>query len=53
MQKIKDIAFSLRQQYSYGPHEQVQKVFDEVDHLNSIVLPITLLDRIAEMSFDM
>ncbi|CAD8191041.1 unnamed protein product [Paramecium pentaurelia] len=46
-------SFSLKQKFGYTPEEQAIKLFDQAYHYESSILPINLLDQIAELSFQM
>ncbi|CAK59116.1 unnamed protein product (macronuclear) [Paramecium tetraurelia] len=51
MKYFKEASFSLKQKFGYTPEEQAVKLFDQAYHYESSILPINLLDQIAELSF--
>ncbi|CAD8201136.1 unnamed protein product [Paramecium octaurelia] len=46
-----EASFSIKQKFGYAPEEQAIKLFDQAYHYESSILPINLLDQIAELSF--
>ncbi|CAD8195217.1 unnamed protein product [Paramecium octaurelia] len=48
-----EASFSLKQKFGYTPEEQALKLFDQAYHFDSSILPINLMDQIAELSFQM
>ncbi|CAD8096496.1 unnamed protein product [Paramecium sonneborni] len=46
-----EASFSFKQKFAYSPEEQAIKLFDQAYHYENSILPINLLDQIAELSF--
>ncbi|TNV74886.1 hypothetical protein FGO68_gene6885 [Halteria grandinella] len=53
MKYFKEATFSLKQKFGYTNEEQALKLFDQVYHYDSTILPINLLDSLSELSFQM
>ncbi|CAD8054499.1 unnamed protein product [Paramecium primaurelia] len=51
MQFLKEASYSLKQKFGYSQDEKAIKLFDQAYHYQSTILPINILDQIAELSF--
>ncbi|CAD8147628.1 unnamed protein product [Paramecium pentaurelia] len=51
MQFLKEASYSLKQKFGYSQNEKAIKLFDQAYHYQSTILPINILDQIAELSF--
>ncbi|CAK70535.1 unnamed protein product (macronuclear) [Paramecium tetraurelia] len=51
MQFFKEATYTFKQKFGYSQDEKALKLFDQAYHYPSTILPINILDQIAELSF--
>ncbi|CAD8114681.1 unnamed protein product [Paramecium sonneborni] len=51
MNFFKEASYSFKQKFGYSQQEKALKLFDQAYHYQSTILPINILDQLAELSF--